>query len=190
MVKGCCSQPQHGLWILTFGHAIAWQGVQCMSIERAEADLQKVGTEMQRLRSQLEAAGMRALKLQNYIEMAKAYEAPVDSEESNRPRASGGSPLVPICIEVIRERGKRQPTRYLVEELERRGHHIGGSNKITNLSGALSRAPELSASRLEGWGLKEWGNVTMEDISEHTKSLSISDATGQIDEMESNNSPF
>ena len=124
-----------------------------MLIERAEADLIRAKVEVARLSAQLSAAESRVVKIEHYIEMARAYDS--REPEDARPR-NGGSPLVQASVEIIRERGTRQLTRVLVEELEQRGHRIGGNNKITNLSGALSRSPLLSASRTEGWGLKEW----------------------------------
>lgn len=129
-----------------------------MSIERAETDLARVRSEIQRLQMQLEIASARSLKLEHYIEMARLYDVADASEQPDDPRnkPGSGSPLVPVCVEYIRQTGQRQPTRKLVEVLEAQGFKIGGTNKVTNLSGSLSRAPELTPNRVEGWGLKEW----------------------------------
>lgn len=125
-----------------------------MSVERAQADLKRVNQEASRLKIQLLMATERITKLEHYIELAKVYDANADGVTDNKPQ--NGSSLVAASIEIIAEAGVRQPTRHLVEELERRGHVIGGQNKVTNLSGTLSRAPELTASRTEGWGLAAW----------------------------------
>jgi hypothetical protein len=125
-----------------------------MSIERAEADLARAKAEVARLTNQLQTAVAKVTKIENYLEIARTYDAP-DGDDSAKSR-NAGSPIVHATIEILRERGTRQHARALVEELERRGHQIGGTNKITNLSGSLSRSPLLSASRVDGWGLKEW----------------------------------
>jgi len=92
----------------------------------------------------------------NYIEITRAYEA--DNAEDAPIGKSAGAALAQACVETIRERWARQKTVALVEELTRRGHHIGGGNKVTNLSGALSRSDDLTSSRAKGWGLADWGD--------------------------------
>jgi hypothetical protein len=129
-----------------------------MAIDRALADLEEAKREAIRLSALLDSVHQRIRKLEIYIEMAESYESP---SASAAPVRLNASPIVPACISILRAHGTRMPARQLVEELERRGVLIGGTNKITNLSGTLSRAPEFSASRLDGWGLAEWeGNTT------------------------------
>ena len=127
-----------------------------MSIERAEADLALARVDVSRLGVSLESAKARMVRLEHYIEVARAYERGADGPSDDRGRGDGT--LAEAATAIIRERGNRQPTRVLVDELEARGHQIGGANKITNLSSTLSRAPHLSANKLKGWGLKEWGD--------------------------------
>jgi hypothetical protein len=152
-------------------------GLEKMSIERAEADLAKVRSDIDRLSAQLKAAESRSVKLAHYIEMARAYEAA--SEAADAPRArSNGSPLVSGTIEILRERKCRVPTTALVEELERRGYLIGGSNKVGNLSGALSRSSALTPSRTKGWGLLEWDSPTESSASQTERHELEADHTG------------
>jgi hypothetical protein len=125
-------------------------------LERAKADLGEAEGEAARLSTLLDSAHERIRRLRIYIEMAEGYESP---SASAAPVRANASPIVPVCISILRKHGARMPARQLVEELERRGVEIGGSNKITNLSGTLSRAPEFSANRTDGWGLTEWGRT-------------------------------
>lgn len=127
-----------------------------MSLDRATSDLAKLKLEVARLQAQLNAANEKVLKLEHYIEVTRAYESQQD--DVDRVKGGVGTLLVSTVIEILREKGTRQPTRLLVEELERRGLHIGGQNKITNLSGMLSRSGDLVSSRTEGWGLSVWEN--------------------------------
>ena len=126
-----------------------------MSIERAEADLERARSDATRLQAQLATLNRKIDKLENYIEMARVYLAD-DNDEPGKNRRDNGPPQVQAVIEILREAKQRLLTRSLVEELERRGHYVGGSNKITNLSSALSRSPALESNRSEGWALKEW----------------------------------
>ena len=126
-----------------------------MSLERAKADLARARSEVVKLTANLQAATARVTKLEHYLEIARAYDMYDSGASSDRP-SPGGLTLVQAAMEIIRESAARQPTRDLIEELERRGYHIGGANKVTNLSSALSRSPALSSSRTKGWGLMEW----------------------------------
>lgn len=133
--------------------------MECVvSIDRARIDFQKAQQEVVRLKVILHHAEAHVVKLGHYIELAALYELTDDADPDSKPQS--GSSLVMGSIQIITERGVRQPTRLLVEELERRGYSIGGQNKVTNLSGTLSRSPELTASRTEGWGLKVWESRT------------------------------
>ena len=127
-----------------------------MSIKQAELDLARARGDAERLAVQLKAAESRILKLENYLELARLYEE--RAEPPDGAVSASGPAIVQAAISILQERKTRQKTSALVEELERRGQRIGGTNKITNLSGSLSRSPLLTASRTEGWGLKEWAD--------------------------------
>ena len=128
-----------------------------MSIERAKADLAQARIEAQRLAEQARSVAERVAKLEVYLEMARVYEADCRVIAATAaPGARGRPTMAQAATQIIRESGKRQTTRELIDALEQHGYVIGGENKVTNLSSTLSRCEALVANKVEGWGLVEW----------------------------------
>ena len=129
------------------------------NVERAQADLEKMRSDMVKLQNQMDDLAVRANKVAAYIEMAAYYEAVDAFDDASRTRAAGiSATAVRLATEMIRERKESMHTRQILKALTERGVQIGGANPVANLSGFLSRAPELRNSRAHGWGLAEWGS--------------------------------
>jgi hypothetical protein len=98
--------------------------------------------------------------------MAAVYEAVDAFDDASRTRAAGiSATAVRMATEMIRERGESMHTRQILKALGERGVQIGGVNPVANLSGFLSRAPELQNSRAHGWSLREWGEPPDEPLT-------------------------
>lgn len=136
-----------------------------MSMARAQLDLKRLETQAVDLRAKLVAIEAQVEKVRAYIEIAKLYadDAPADRLISPEKKSKGGRPsggistqAVETSLAIIRAARKPLHTRDLIRELAARGVVIGGTNPVTNLSGFLSRSPELKNSRTLGWSLAEW----------------------------------
>ena len=76
------------------------------------------------------------------------------------PAAASSALAVQTVIEHLKNSGKAAHTRDLVEMLKHEGFAVGGKDPVANLSGFLSRSPDLMNSRSHGWALKSWGSAT------------------------------
>jgi len=140
------------------------------AIARAERDLAEVRREIGDLEQQLAAAKERAGKIAVFLEMAQIYGANGGGASNPSPSSAIEPKLTPSIdskgglakaaarevITVLRERGQPVHTKELLDILRARGIEIAGRNPVTNLSGYLSRSPELTADRAAGWSLAEW----------------------------------
>jgi len=150
-----------------------------MSIEAAKLDRANLQHRVDRLRADLAATEDRIRKIDIYIEMAQQYRglaADVNPAPSERTAVQLKSHSAPqprgyaerVSTEVINYlRGTRQPakTADLLDFLAGVGLPIGGEKPRNNLSGILSRTPELAADRVKGWHLVEWSqNATNADV--------------------------
>ena len=59
-------------------------------------------------------------------------------------------------IDLLEKRGRRLRTIEILTILTDQGVEVGGEDPLNNLSGILSRAPELTNDRAAGWGLAAW----------------------------------
>lgn len=143
-----------------------------MSVGKAKSELARVQRDIARLTEQLNQAQALEVKIAHYIEMAQRYDNDADDalshrfhrevpSEKGRIAASGTSyDAVQAVVSILRDAGKPIRTRDLLPMLEARGINIGGENPVTNLSGFLSRSPELEANRALGWHLVDWGKAS------------------------------
>lgn len=144
-----------------------------MSVEKATVELARVRREVSRLREQLAQAQALETKIANYIEIAQRYEEALGdashlthkkeasqgpAEKPKMPTSGTSYDAVRATISILREAGKPVRTRDLVPILAEKGINIGGENPVTNLSGFLSRSPDLIANRALGWHLAEWND--------------------------------
>jgi hypothetical protein len=142
------------------------------AVARAEQDLANLRKEIGDLEERLAVAKEKAGKITVFLEMAQVYRA---NGESTAPHRGAASPAGDVAdeeplrfrdglaksaareaIAVLRERGEPVQAKELLDVLRTRGIEIPGQNPVSNLSGYLSRSPELVADRAVGWSLKVW----------------------------------
>jgi hypothetical protein len=142
------------------------------AVARAEQDLSNLRKEIGDLEERLAAAREKAGKITVFLEMAQIYGA--NGESASRqpdaaPNAGDAADMQPLrfldglaksaareVIAVLRERREPVQTKELLSVLRTRGIEIPGQNPVSNLSGYLSRSPDLLADRAVGWSLREW----------------------------------
>ena len=136
-----------------------------MSMEKATAKLALVEQDLDKARARVRDLEQQAERLRTYIEVATELNSSPQLKAPVRPaKITKGEKLVGYCIEIITAREGPVRTRELVAELTKRGIDIGGTNPVTNLSGALSKSPHLINDRVNGWSLAEWEEtVAIED---------------------------
>lgn len=142
-----------------------------MSLSKARTELTRVQREVSRLQELLNNAQALETKIMHYIEMVERFESgsgdpagdkvahthSVGATDKPKPASSGVSyDAVRATIRILREEGKPIRTVDLLPKLKMQGIEIGGNNPVANLSGFLSRSPELTANRSLGWHLSEW----------------------------------
>jgi hypothetical protein len=141
------------------------------AVARAEQDLANLRKEIGDLEERLATAKDKAGKIAVFLEMAQIYGANGESTPPQAAAATDGdaADIRPLrfldglaksaareAIAVLRERGEPVQTKELLSVLRTRGIEIPGQNSVSNLSGYLSRSPDLLADRAVGWSLKEW----------------------------------
>src|SRR5437016_2223851 len=148
------------------------------AVARAEQDLANLRKEIGDLEERLAAARERAGKITVFLEMAQIYGANGESAPTHpdAPSPAGeAADTAPLrfldglaksaareVIAILRERGQPVQTKELLAALGARGIEIAGQNPVSNLSGYLSRSPELMPDRAVGWSLREWPEPKIE----------------------------
>ena len=135
-----------------------------MAIEQAHADLQRLTTEAERLRSKISDVAAQIAKIRIYLEMAHVYGGDaaslIDGDASpkiGRPVGSGSEGRkVDAAVSAITAKGGPISTRELIAILNGHGIEIAGSDPFVNLSSTLSRSNRLKNRRAVGWSLAEW----------------------------------
>ena len=154
-----------------------------MSMAAAEKDVEGIKNKIAELRRTIASAEgqiadleAQAIKVSNYIEMARIYEppglalsrsftsSPVDMSAFNgtasvttiAPSHSKQRRIPPRIVEesiqILKEKHHPIKTRDLIEELKKSGIPVYENNPITTLSSMLSRWKDiLTPNRTDGW---------------------------------------
>ncbi len=127
------------------------------ALERAKGDLLKLQAELARVTATTLDLQRRIVDVSTFIRMFDFYKE--EGAEMARSRGGSSALAVQTVIEHLKSSGKAAHTRDLVEMLKQEGFAVGGKDPVANLSGFLSRSPDLMNSRSHGWALTTWGSA-------------------------------
>ena len=120
-------------------------------IEQVLAKLAHWNAEAQRLHKQLTEAEEQANRFRNYVDVHREIEEAGSKQEPDVPASTTVSVsdtadgrtltrrVTDMAVDLIRAKGRPIRTRDLLVQMEQQGLIVGGQNRVTNLSGILTR---------------------------------------------------